>query len=244
VALAEDASSPAVIASISGGNPLITTTASFTPPAGSLLVAMAISGRSSGALQTAITITSSPAQTWTVAANAQGAGADNGGTAQIAYTYLAAAPGATTVTASMTNVSSGRSFLVKVITGAAVSQSGAGVNTRVQATISTDGTISVTTTAPGSLVYGASDAIDGNSALTLNGATTLLNDFSNTTQASRYTHWKSAAVTVTPGATTLGGTYAAARKSSIAALEILQVIPPPIGDLVFKQQAVNRSYFY
>jgi hypothetical protein len=244
VALAEDASSPAVIASTSGGSPLITTTASFTPPAGSLLVVMAISGRSSGALQTAITISSSPAQTWTVPANAQGAGADNGGTAQIAYTYLAATPGAMTVTSSMTNVSSGRSLLVKVITGAAVSQSGAGVNTRVQSVVNTDGTISVTTTAVGSLVYGASDAIDGNSALTLNGSTTLLNDFSNATQASRYTQWKAAAVTGIPGAVTLGGTYAAARKSSIAALEILQIIPPPIGERVSRQQAVHRSYSY
>lgn len=243
MALAEDASSPAVITGTSGSNPLVSTTASFTPPAGSLLVAMAISGKSSGGLQTAITISSSPAQTWTVAANAQGLGVDAGGTAQIAYTYLAAAPGATTVSASMTNISSGRSFLVKVITGAAVSQAGAGVNSRVQSTASTDGTISVTTTAVGSLVYGASDAIDGNSALTLNGATTLLNDFSNTVQASRYTQWKSAAVTVTPGATTLGGTYAATRKCSIVAVEILQIIPPPIGVLVFEQQAVNRSYY-
>lgn len=244
MALAEDASSPAVIASTSGGNPLITTTASFTPPAGSLLVAMAISGRSSGALQSAITISSSPSQTWTVVANAQGAGADNGGTAQIAIAYLASAPGATTVTSSMTNVSSGRSFLVKVITGAAVSQAGAGANTRVQSVVNTDGTLSVTTTAVGSLVYGASVAIDGNSALTLNGSTSLLNDFSNATQTSRYTQWKSAAVTSTPGAVTLGGTYAAARKSAIAAVEILQIIPPPIGELTFKQQAVNRSYFY
>jgi hypothetical protein len=131
-----------------------------------------------------------------------------------------------------------------VITGAAVSQAGAGVATRIQNVVNVDGTISVTTTAVGSLVYGVSDAIDGNSALTLNGATTLLNDFSNGTQTSRYTHWKAAAVTGIPGATTFGGTYAAARKCSIAALEILQIIPPPIGERVSRQQAVHRSYSY
>lgn len=244
MALAEHASSPAAATGSGGGNPLVATTASFSPPAGSLLLAMALGGRSSGSLQVACTISSSPSQTWTVAANAQGAGVDNGGVAQIAYVYLASAPGSMTVSASLTNLSSGRSLVVKVITGALANQTGAASATKVQATASTDGTIGITTTAADSLVYGGSVCQNSNPSLTLNGSTSLVNDYNNTTATTRHVHWKANAVTVTPGAVTLGGTWSGAQKHEIAAFEVLAAPPPPIGKLVFKQQAVNRSYFY
>jgi hypothetical protein len=76
----------------------------------------------------------------------------------------------------------------------------------------------------------------------VNGATTTINDFNNTAQTTRNIAWKATSATGTPGATTLGGTWATASKFSVAAFEIIPFVPPPIGDLVYKQQAVNRSY--
>jgi hypothetical protein len=245
VALAEDASSPSVVTGAGGGNPIVATTGSFTPPSGALLVAIAMGGRSSGSLQIAGTITSSPSLTWLVAAYAQGAGADNGGTVLIAYSYLVSAPGAMTVSVSLTNVAAGRVLVVKAITGAAASQVSAGTATKVQATNSTVGTVDVTTTAPNSLVYGGSVCQVSNTALTLNGTTSLVNDYNNSTGTTRHIAWKAAGLTGTPGVTTLGGTWATSTKFAIAAFEVLAAIPPPVPDRkLIIQQAVRRSYSY
>lgn len=246
MALAE-VSSPSVVTGAGGGNPLVATTGSFTPPSGALLLVMASCGRSSGGLQSACTVTSSPAQTWTVAPSpyAQGAGGNNGGTAQIAYTYLASAPGAMTVTATFTNVGAGRALVVKVITGADPDQSSAARAIKVQATNSTAGTLSITTTTANSLVYGTSVCPASNIALTLNGSTSLINDFNNSTGTTRHVSWKASAVTGTPGATTLGGTWATSTLFQIAAFEVLPAAPPiPIGASRIVSQAVRRSYFY
>jgi hypothetical protein len=134
---------------------------------------------------------------------------------------LTTAPGSITVTAAFTGNAGDEYMAVRVLTGAATTQSGAG--TAVLNNFNgAAGTMSVTTTQTGSVVYGISDNYSNVSALTPNAATTLITPaFIDATNGSWASAWKSTSATGTPGATTFGGTYASGTVSMAAALEIL-----------------------
>lgn len=220
MAITEDVSTPVPATGTGTGN---ITTASFSPPANSLLVALVGGGWSTTAL--GATITDSAGGTWTVGATATGTNASDGGLAKVFYRYLSSAPGAMTVTAAYTNLSGGRFLAVRVVNGAASSQTGAS-GSAVHNPASTSATVSVTTTVTGSVVYGITDNAATATACTFNAGTTVLTsgDFNDTTDSVRLTAWSATSPTGTPGATTFGGTYATATVTNEAAFEILPLI--------------------
>jgi hypothetical protein len=237
MAITEDASQPAVVTS---GTNAALTSAAFSPPTRTLLVAIVSAGY--GTTSNTATVTDSGLHTWTKVVNAIGSGA-NGGVSQVSYTYLLTAPGSITVTSTYTGLNGGSSLAVRVLNGARPSQAGAATATNTT-TSSTVGTVSITTTTIGSVVYGAAEDPDTSATYTVNGATTSINKFIDATNGATDVQWKSAA-TVTPGATTLGGTWGAAASASIVAFEVL----PDVAilhslQLLVNSHAVNRAARY
>lgn len=222
MAITEDASTPASPTTGTGAGVL--TTGSFSPPAATLLVALACGGWSSTGTVN-VTIADSGSHTWTQGAKAQGAVASNFGVAAVYYCYLASAPGSITVSATYTGLSGGRFLAVRVLNGAAASQTGAGSATFTATSTSTTASVAITTTTANSLVYGASDAATSSTTFTPNGATTQIGTTnSNTTDGIACAAWRATSATGTPGATTLGGTWGAAEDGSVAAFEVLPAV--------------------
>jgi hypothetical protein len=231
VAIAEDGSTPVPV-KVTGTSGACTT-ASFTPPVGSLLVALVAGGWGSGSLMDA-SVTDSVGGTWAAGPNAQGTSTSARGVAKIFTRYLTTAPGAMTVSATFTNLGGGRMLAVRVVTGAASSQVGAGSNTRIDAAGSTNGALTVPLTVAGSWVYGISDNCSINEALTPNAATSILTngDYNDTTDTVRLVAWCSANPTTAGNvgtSPTFGGTWPAVERSNTAALEVLPSTSTPIS---------------
>jgi hypothetical protein len=223
VAIAEDATTPAV-ATASNNTTGIITSASFSPPANSLLVVIVNVGYFTAASGTAaVTVSDSAGGTWTGGPFLGDSAADNSG---IWFQYLSSAPGSITVTATNSNhPAAGYQLAVRVLTGAAAGQgtgAGAGSATHATTPASTTATSSITTTTAGSWVYLGACGNAG-SSFTAAAATTLIGSFTDSTDAEVLGAGRATAATGTPGATTLGFTAAAAVKTSWAALEILPV---------------------
>ena len=209
--ITEDASTPAVVTGTGTGN---ITTASFSPPTNSLLVAIVAGGFNSGG-STSATVSDTAGHTWT-----SGVSANTFGLAQISYTYLTSAPGSITVTASYTHLGGGRLLAVRVLNGARASQSGAASATSLTSG-STSAAVTITTTTSGSQVYGVSYDASTNSVFTANGSTTIVNNFNDVTDTVTLAAWKATVVTGSPGSTVLGGTYSASAGGDNVAFEVL-----------------------
>ena len=239
----EDTSTPAVVTTTGTTNP---TTASFSPPANTLLVAL-VGGGFGTTLPTSAVVTDTGSHVWTVGARATGVKSSAGGVALIAYTYLLSAPGGIQVNAAFTNRTGGSLLAVRVLNNVSPSQVGAGSGTAAT-TSSTAGTVGVTTTVTGSQIYGISDDAGSSSdGYTLNGATVALANgtYVDGTDSVELVAWKATTLTTTPGPTTVGGTWGFATSSSVAALEILPFgapvvsIFPPVVQII--SQAVMRA---
>lgn len=234
MAIAIDASTPAVVSSSATST---LTTASFSPPAGALLVACAAAIYSSGSNAT-ITVSDSGSHSWSTGINVAGHG-----TVQITRCQLTTAPGSITVSAAWANLT-GDSYLgVTVLTGAATSQTGAGTGSLNTGSGSTNGVVSVTTTQVGSWVFGMADDWSFTAALTPNSATTLITPaFTDSTNGCYAVSWRSTSATTTPGATNYGGTYGSSATTVNAALEILPALAGPNARPFFiTTQAVQRA---
>jgi len=211
VAISEDGSTPATVTRSTSSAAL--STASFSPPAGSLLVALSSWAAASGT-QTA-TITDSGTHTWTLAKRANATGA---GDAEISYTYLSSAPGSITVTGTPTSGGTTEFLSVRVLLGAASTQTGASA----AHTSGTTPTISLTTTTVGSWVYGCMmDLANSQAALTANASSATITWFNNTTDGENAASFKASAATVTPGATTYGWSAGLTDTYMLAAWEVL-----------------------
>lgn len=240
MAIATDGSTPAVVA-ISSGGATSYTTASFSPPANSLICVLVTAAKpfpTSGSVVTSVVVTDSGSHTWTAGPSVYGPGpaVEDCGVAVVSYCYFPTAPGAITVTATFdVSVSQRVQVATRVLTGAAATQTGAGSNTKLVAKASktTDGTISVTTTVVGSLVFGIAGGIDplgGSISHSVIGGTSQIT--TNGVSLANTTSWKQTTATTTPGATTFGGNWSVASAMAIAALEMLPVVtatfaPPP-----------------
>jgi LmbE family N-acetylglucosaminyl deacetylase len=223
--ISEDASTPAVATS-QGNTTGAITTGSFSPPAGSLLVATVNVGMGSVPPGT-LSVTDSAGGTWT-AGPSQKIGTTNqyGLGTQVFYRYLSSAPGAITVTGNDSvfgtdpDHEQSMQLAVRVVDGAAASQVGAATATASSTTSSTSATKSITTTAAGSWVYiGSALTPDGN--VTANAKTTTINQFDDTTNVNQLVSGRQSAATATPGATTLGWTTGTGRFWTLAEQEIL-----------------------
>ena len=163
MAITEDGSTPAVVSSTASVSTRVTT--SFSPPANSLLVAMV--GCFSSGSNGVITVTDSGSHTWTKALESVGHT-----TVAIWRCQLTTAPGSITVTGTYSNNAGDEYLAVRVLTGAATSQTGAGTATHLVTSSTTADTYSLTTTQTNSIVYGIADNWSNSSVLTPNAATT------------------------------------------------------------------------
>lgn len=130
---------------------------------------------------------------------------------------------AITVTATEgANSVNGILLRVRVLTGAAAAAAQPGGIKQADTSTTPFYDQPVTTTQAGSVVYGA--MADGNTAfvMTPDARTTLIDNFSDSTQGCQYVSWRATAATGTPGATTLGATSpAGGEHGTYAAAEIL-----------------------
>lgn len=150
---------------------------------------------------------------------------------RIFYKYFSAAPGSITVSVAYTGFGTGNCELVTpiVFSGAHWDQTGAAVASASPAA-STDGTVTITTTRPGSYVWGVSEDEDTLASWTANGNTLLAQEFTDVTNAIRLLSFAASSLTVTPGPLVVGGTYGAADATNTAAFEVL-----PAPELGYKQ---------
>lgn len=213
MAITESGTAPAVVTN----NTAITfTTASFSPPANSLVVALvALDGN--GSTPTTGTVTDSGLHTWTRLARANGTGGV-GGTAEVWCLYTSTGLTNITVTVAATGGTAvGGQLAVKVLLGASSTQTGA---VATIASNSSAANTSITTTVTASWVYGAVTNWLNSTAYTANGSTTTIAGHSDTTNGDWYAAFKASAATGTPGATTLGFTDTSA-SLNLAMAEIL-----------------------
>lgn len=217
MAIVEDPSTPAAVTSTAAQTPM--TCAAFSPPAGTLLVVLAVAGYS-GATATVpgITISDSVSGVWTTAIT-QGI---NGTRITIARRYLSTAPGSMTVSAAFTSTVGDQILAVKVLSGADPTQGGAVTGTGgTTAAAQTSTTMSINLAAlPGSWVLGGVVNNSDATALTLNANTRLPGP---TLVDSTNGGWGALIREVSDptGATiTYGGTFSAAKRIIGAAAEI------------------------
>lgn len=243
--------SPAVASAAGLATPLAS--ASFTPPPLSLVVVMAVAGWSGNTL-VSIACTDSGSHTWSNPVKAQGT-SSNGGAAYLFESYFAASPGAITLSLAFTGFASGSGGMfadILVLQGAAASQSGAGIGSKI-ATTGLDGTFSITTTNKNSWVFGASDDATNGAVWTPNGIThqdSQWNDVATPPAGDNITAvgWYVPASSLgAAGAYTVGGTFAANGSSNHTtnqcAVEILPASDLPIKP-VLATKALARSYRY
>lgn len=200
--ITEDASTPAIV-SASGNSPASITTAAFSPPAGSLLVALVTGGY--GTASVSCSITDSNSGTWTQAGQGSGQVGTYYGLAAVYYQYLAAGATNMTVTASYTNLSGGRFLAVRVLTGAAPAQNSATKGGTV-VTGTQNLTVTINTTMGNSYIYGAVNDVTNNDTLTAaNSGVTIVGQFNDPVpDAISSAAVRTAGATTTPGAVTFG----------------------------------------
>lgn len=255
MAIVQDASSPALLILGPQAGPTWTTTtattASFTPPANSLVVAMMNFELASGSLATELTISSSDAAAWTkqiaqIAANSTGQ-------AIIWFRYYASSPGAITVTFTRTGTTSAQLVgSVKVLTGANSAQAGGG--TFAKATAAGLGTVndangSVTAVGTGSRLFCVAGVPSGTITMTTLGNTTDIDRHTNTSVGCSVAIGQLTTDTAAPGAVTYGWTQSAGNNGGFfVAGEILAAAaatrPEPISRNSGASAAVTRSYSY
>jgi RHS repeat-associated protein len=214
-----DASSPPPV---SGTTNATLTTASFTPPANSLIVAVASIGdnQSGGTPFTPnVTTSDNASMTWKLLVNAGSSTVHNGETA--VYAANAGASSARTVSvSSQTNTGlRGRSLTVYVFTGAKPVANQPGATYSAQPT--TSASWPLTTSTSGSLVLGGYNHATSNMTLTPNAQTVTVQAVNDATNHETYAALKAAALTGTPGATTFGWTNATTGTANMALAEIL-----------------------
>lgn len=236
MAIAEDASTPAVA---TGTGTAALTTASFSPPAGSLLVALIGGGWSNSRITTAIT--DSVGGTWTPGVIANDITGDNFyGYAAVYLRYLPSAPGAMTVTATYSGFSGsgagGRQLAVRVLTGASSVQTGAATAKLALDSSTSSLTASIATTTAGSVVFGVADdarraetmsASANTSLCSANGGT---NPFSSSFDTVTLAAFKQTSATGSPGSLSLGVSLSASsNQGEIALFEVIPTGGTPVS---------------
>lgn len=195
-----------------------TTSASFTPTANSLIVAIAACGNSSEVTGTGFTITSTftgtVSNTWTI--KKVYAGASGSGLAAVWVMDAGSAPGAGTVTVTTAPTTLKYTCLiVRQFAGAAVAASQNGNTATAEGTINT---ISLTPTYTGSKIVGGSGSGATGAALTANAATSIYGQASGSMAMAVF---EGSALTTAATPQVLGYTSTAQAVTGMAAVEIV-----------------------
>lgn len=224
MAITEDASTPPIASGTGGATPL--TTASFSPPAGSVMVALVAAGYQDVASGVpGITVTDSVGGTWLPGPTVASSTGNFLGRTSIFLRALPSAPGSMTVSANYTNINGGRFIKVVVLNGAALSQAGAATITRDVNTNQTDWTQSIVSTKVDSVFYGVVDDPNVNNTVSAAANTSLVGTaFNDSTDGIVSAAFKSTAATVTPGSISLGVTMGTTSQGILAIQEIVPFV--------------------
>jgi hypothetical protein len=208
-----DPSSPAVVHGSYGVRSV--STASFSPPAGSLLEVMV------DALHSGVTVTLADSKAGTYTAGPHIQGTTQAGSIYFFQRYLPAAPGPVTVTASQSGSTVATiSLAVQVLDNAAQVQAGAASATSAGSGTSQSG--SLTTTQTGSWAYTVMGNGDTTETVTPLSTTSNVDVWNDSSQSGNLAAiGRSASATGTPAATTLGWTGNHSSNFVWAAQEIL-----------------------
>lgn len=213
----QEAASPAAVT----GTGSTATTASFTPTANSLLVAVSNVGNTSGSGTNTAAVTDSLGSTWTLERRSNGVN----GSSEIWTLDAGASPAARTVTVTGAGTTAtGVALTVKVLTGAAAAAQQTGATNAV--TSGTARNISITTTTADSLPVGGYVDVVAAGALTVDANTTAWQTVTDATNTEKYAAFRATNPTATPGAITIGFSTAAGGNGPKVAVEIL---PAPVG---------------
>lgn len=238
MAISEDtANQPASVHSTN----MTATTASFSPQANTLMVALVSADGAGGASATTAAVTDSLSGTWTLLKRQNNTGGGVGGSAEVWCRYVSSAPGSVTVTATWnTNGAAGGALTVRCLLGANSTQPGAVGGTGGTPVAPT---ATLTPTVIGSWVYGANLNFSASTSMTANANTTRIDQFQDTTNGDNWNSFKGATAVASLSSTTYGYTNSNTSYNTAAA-EILAaagggavVQPPP----VVVGQAVSRA---
>jgi hypothetical protein len=212
--VSEDASTPAVAHTTTYGQTTVTS-ASFSPPAGSLLEVM------TDALHAGDTVTLTDSKSGTYIAGPHIQGTTQAGSAYFFQRYLSAAPGSMTVTAHISGGTvNSASLAVRVVDGAASSQTGAASATGTGNSTGQYG--SLTTTKAGSWVYAVMGNGDAAETVTPLATTSSVDVWKDSGQSGNLAAMgRSASATGTPGAANYGWTGSSTDNFVWAAQEVL-----------------------
>jgi len=219
MAIVEDASSPASVTA-QASTVQTTVTASFTPPAGSLIIAVASNDWNTNYSGTpSITFSDSLGGTWTAINNANDG---SNGAVMVGTAYrIVGASAAMTVTATSPDALTKTKLLsVRVLTGAATSGTIATSLFTGHASTTNFVQQTVTTTKAGSKVITVV-ADDNNELLTVNGNTTQYAQQQDSTVSSVVASGRSTNLTTTPGSLSIGWTGSSTLPQAVAIIEVM-----------------------
>ena len=232
MAVSIDASSPAAVTATASAAATFTT-ASFTPPANTLLVAVASVGYSGSTQDTTFSISDSLSGSWSNDAIQFPA---SGGLPQnLIASRFNVSNTAMTVTLNTGTHTKGVDFSLFVLKGTATSSWLGG---HAVSTTTMDG--SVTTTTVGALVL-VGAGYDTNATLTADGNTTTTNHLTDNSDGLELFTGHSTNTVSSPGATTYGWTGAGATAKTWAAAEYVPAATNLIRDFYFLNQAVRTA---
>lgn len=222
--IAEDPSAPAPVTDTDNA----ATTASFTPVADCLIVAVAICGNITGTGTLTAPVTDSLGSTWTLLERSNAAGT---GCVEVWAMDAGSSPSARTVTVTGTGGAQavGVALTVKCLTGANPVASCLGATAETAGTNAY--TISHTSTTTDALVIGGVVNNINAGALTPNSVTHPWQAVSDTTQTERYGVWRAIDLVATPGTEVFGYTQAAGQQQAHVAVEILPAGGPTAVDV-------------
>lgn len=210
------------------------TTASFSPAAFTLLVAM-VACDGAGTSATTVVMSDSTSGTWTLLKRQNTTNNPAlGGSAEVWARFLGTAPGSMTVTATWTATGqNGGNLVVRSLLGAASVQPGATGGTG-GASVAPIATLSPNRL--GSWVYGACLDYSTNASMTANANTALIDQFQDATNGDTWATFKGSAAVSTTASTAFGFTNANTAYNTAAA-EVLAALPPSL----IVGQAVSRA---
>jgi hypothetical protein len=198
-----------------------TTTASFTPESGALLVALVAADGATTAATTA-SLSDSLSGSWTLLKRVNVASSVNnvGGTAEV---WCRDSPGVSmTVTASGW-ASNGGNLTVRTLIGAKPAAQQPGATGASTTGASVPPTATLTPTQIGSRIYGACVDYTTNATLTANGNSTSIDQFNDATNGDTWATFKSSGDTASLTSTAYGYNDPGSSEFNVAAVEILAV---------------------
>jgi hypothetical protein len=223
VAISEDTSNQPVAVHVTSAT--TGTTASFSPGAATLQLALvAVNGPNNSA--TTVVMSSSVAGTWTLLKRENiNTGVTTGGSTEVWCRYFGSAPGSMTVTATWTTGAVGGNLVVRSLLGAAPVQPGASGATGGD---SVAPTATLTPTKFGSWIYGASLAWVSAITFTANAASSVVDQFVDSTNGGTWATFKGSAATSSLVSTAYGFSNGSASYNTAAAEILPAVVQPTI----------------